>query len=440
MSAERQIIDSPTDAAMPTRADVLIIGGGPAGAAAAWALYRSDPTLKIVVLERAGQIGAGASNASLENFRTCWPAACLAAMMKRSTEVFLHADEWLGEGAQQALSVKQQGYAFVGITERDAARLRAEVDHLHSVGLTHVEFLDRAAVQTRFPWLGENVSAVKYDPWAGWLDSHALIHRFIRSSPGVRVVVNMPEVQICVENGRVRGVTFAGGQIDAPQVLIASGASARQVGRTAGIELPIVIRPRQSFTTNWRHTDYPSDGPCVIGAPPFAHVRPEAHDGAIFGWEYRWNTAKAHPDEPVSDHLIDPMQAADSYRDPRFPSLVLAVLARQFGHQPGYGFADPRYLRGLHHRAGYYVSRDPATTRLPDGRSYDSQRAIVDSWPGIDGLHLSVAHVGHGIMSSPAAGEIAASKVLGQPLPHPDYSGFALDASYVDQDAGGLGE
>jgi glycine/D-amino acid oxidase-like deaminating enzyme len=70
----------------------------------------------------------------------------------------------------------------------------------------------------------------------------------------------------------------------------------------------------------------------------------------------------------------------------------------------------------------------------------DSQRAIIDAYPGIDGLFLSIAHVGHGIMSAPAAGEILASHVLGQELPDPSFVGFNLDAHYIEHDAGGLSD
>ena len=117
-------------------------------------------------------------------------------------------------------------------------------------------------------------------------------------------------------------------------------------------------------------------------------------------------------------------------------------MARQFGHKPGEGFADPRYLRGIYHRAGYYIYRDNAYLTLSDGtqEAYDSQRAIIDAWPGIDGLFVSVAHVGHGIMSAPAAGEILASHVLKHDLPDPTFVGFNLDAAYVEHDAGGLSD
>ncbi|MBA3873211.1 MAG: hypothetical protein H0X30_29100, partial [Anaerolineae bacterium] len=48
------------------------------------------------------------------------------------------------------------------------------------------------------------------------------------------------------------------------------------------------------------------------------------------------------------------------------------------------------------------------------------------------------AHVGHGIMSAPAASEILASKVLGQPFSEPEYAHFGLDVPWVEYDEGVL--
>jgi glycine/D-amino acid oxidase-like deaminating enzyme len=430
---------NPVPADMPRTADVVIIGGGPAGAAAAWAIDRAAPGTRIVVIEQSSQLAAGASLASLENFRTCWAAPCLHRMMQRSIHIFHHPDEFLGEGVK--LGVKQQGYLFVGFKSADAERLRSDVEHLHRCGLTHVEYLDGDEVGRRYAWLKGRVLAAKYDPIAGWLDSNALVYAFARAAQNTVFLLDVRETRIRVVGGRVVGVDTANGAIDAPKVVIAAGPGARALGRGIGIEIPVVVRPRQSFTTPYRHAGFEEDSPCIISAAPFPHVRPEAGTGAIFAYEYRWNTHHTG-DYPVRDKLEEPVYPVSQWKDPRFPSLTLGLMARQFGYAPGEGFADPRYLRGVDHRAGYYVYRDNATYALADGtrQPYDSQRAIVDRWPEVEGLFVSVAHVGHGIMSAPAAGEILAAHVLGQPLPDPAFADFGLDVPFVEHDMGGLSD
>ncbi len=425
---------------MPKTADVVIIGGGPSGTAAAWAIDRAAPGTRIIVIEKSDHLGAGSSLASLECYRTCWPALPLARQLQRSVEVFHHADDYLGEGAAQSLALKERGYLFCAFNEKQAAGLAADVERLHAIGLNHIEYLDADETAHRFGWVGPRVIATKYDPIAGWMDSNALIQRYATRAAGAQFLLGVQNASIRVESGRVTGVQTASGDIAAPIVVIAAGSSARAVGRTAGIELPIIMRPRQSFTTGWRHSAFPEGGPMLISAAP--HVHPEAGDGAIFGWEYNWQSKYAGEEygrNTAHDAIIDPVYPVSQLKDPRFPSIVLMLMAKQFGHTDGQGFADPRYLRGITHNIGYYVYRDETTAyyTAADGtqRPYDSERAIIDACPEFAGLFASVAHVGHGIMSSPAAGEILASRVLGLPLPDPVFEDFSFNANFVDYDA-----
>jgi glycine/D-amino acid oxidase-like deaminating enzyme len=441
----QQPISSSDRHEMPRTADVIVIGGGPAGTAALWAIERLAPGTKSVLIEKTDHLGAGSSLASLENYRTCWPSLCMARQMQCSVEILHHADEYLGEDAKQSIGMKERGYLWCAFNERQANVLQADVKHLHDMGMAHIEYLNAPEVAYRFGWVGPKVIAAKYDPTAGWLDSNALIHRYAQSARSARILLGVPDVQICLENGRITGVKTPNGDIASDKVIIAAGGGSVAVARTAGLKLPIVLRPRQSFTTEGRHDEFPTDAPMIIGSAPFPHVRPEASSGAIFGWEYTWNNKQAGPDygtNEAHDAILDPVYPVDRLKDPRFPSITLALLARQFGHKDGQGFANSRYMRGIHHNIGYYVYRDATTAYRTDPggaqRPYESERAIVDAYPGVEGLYISVAHSGHGIMSSPAAGEIIASKVLDKPFPDPIFSQFGVDVPWVEYDENAL--
>src|SRR4051812_33476732 len=174
MTPTTRFLTNPSPVDMPRTADVVIIGGGPAGCAAAWAIERAAPGTRIVLVEQSGQLAAGSSLASLENYRTCWAAPCLHRLMQRSIDVFHQADEYFGAGTK--LGLKEQGYLFIAFTEAQAARLKEDVEHLLRCGLTHTEYLDANEVASRYPWLGSRVIAAKYDPIAGWMDSNALVY------------------------------------------------------------------------------------------------------------------------------------------------------------------------------------------------------------------------------------------------------------------------
>ncbi|MBZ0287029.1 MAG: FAD-binding oxidoreductase, partial [Anaerolineae bacterium] len=357
----RKFLTNPGADEMPRSADVVIIGGGPAGTAALWAIERAAPGTKTVLIEKSDRLGAGSSLASLENFRTCWPALPLAKQMQRSVEILHHADEYLCEDAARSIAIKERGYLFCAFTPAQADTLKSDVQRLHDIGLNVIEYLDADEVRYRFGWVGKKVIAAKYDPTAGWLDSNALIYKYAQSAASAQILLGIADTKICVEGEHVTGVQTPNGYIATPNVVIAAGASARAIGRTAGVELPINIRPRQSFTTGWRHEPFPEHAPRIIGSAPFPHVRPEAQTGAIFGWEYTWhnkNVDETFGTNAAHDALIDPLYPAAPLKDPRFPSIALMLLARQFGHKDGAGFSDSRYLRGISHNIGYYVYRD----------------------------------------------------------------------------------
>lgn len=430
-------IFEPTVSEMPHTADVVIIGGGMAGPAASWGINRLDPTLKTVLLEPANALATGASSASIENFRSCWPTPCLIAQMERSIEIFTHADEYLGPGAQRELNVRQHGYLYTAHTQSQADILRGEVEDLHQKGLPHIEFLDRSEVQKRYPWLGDSTVAAKFDPTAGWLNSNTLARLYSREGPNAKFLVGMDKdaLQIIVEGDHVVGVMTGKGFIQTNNVVIAAGPGSRQIGRTAGLELPIVMRPRHSFTIGLRNSRIPADAPFVIANDPFAYMRPEG-EGAIFGWEYKWKNRVDHGNG-TDDYLVEPVPL-HNVKDGRVPSMILRVLDQQFSS--GVFNVDENLKREVSLQNGYYVSRGPDNSYqdTPDGRvPINSQRAIIDSL-GIEGLYGSIAHVGHGVMASAASGEMIGAYVLGQELAHSLFYQFGLEVHYVPEDGGSL--
>jgi glycine/D-amino acid oxidase-like deaminating enzyme len=423
-------------------ADVVILGGGPAGTAAAWALRRNDPNLKLALLEKTERLAAGSSTASLECFRTAWPCTPIAAQMRHSIKMLESPGDFFEGVTQSDLGIKQQGYLWLAFTETQVEALQSDVSHLHRLGFSHIQLMRKAVLEKHFPWLTGKALAAKLDDRAGWLDSNALVHVFARHTAGLVVHYNVQEVQIETLQDRVVGVRWSGGAISTDRVILAAGAEVFEIGRRSGFIVPVVLRPRQSVTISYRHADFPGDSPMLI-TPGGAHVRPEAGEGVILGWEYAWNNKHIKPGlEPLRDHLIEPVSDKERLKDPRFPSLALKMLARQFNDAPETGFNSPRYLKGLRHNVGYYVTRDHTTAYRTDDKGtmipYESERAIIDFHPNIKGIVLSVAHVGHGIMTAPAAGEIAACLTLDKPLPDPAYHDLGVNVSWVPHDDNAL--
>ncbi len=413
-------------------ADVVIIGGGQAGPATAWALEREDPTLRIAVLEAGSQLAGGASTASLEQFRTCWTPQAIAEQVRWSVQIFLDPDAFLGEGAAQGLNVRRRGYLWLAMSEDEARAQRENVALLHSWGLRHACALDTDDVRRGYGWLPERVVGAKLDPMAGWLNSDFLASRFARTTQNTRFLLDTRAEAILADDGKVTGVRTARGTAHAPVVILAAGPGSRALGRTVGIDLPLVCIPRQSFSTPYRDPTIPADAPVVISRYPYAHFRPDG-DGLLFAWSYHWSR---HPADEIAPGYTDTIPPVQSLKDPRFPEATLFVLARQFGHRDGHGFRDPRYLsRRIAHQIGYYVYRRPTADER--GQITHTERAIIDRYPGLDGLVLSVAHAGHGIMTAPAAAHMAASLALGKTPRIPLWQDFGLGVERVAYEEGG---
>ncbi len=413
-------------------ADVVIIGGGQAGPATAWALEREDPTLRIVVLEANAQLAGGASTASLEQFRTCWTPQAIAEQVRWSAQIFLDPDTYLGEGAAQGINVRRRGYLWLAMDEAEARAQRENITLLHAWGLRHACTLDADDVRRAYSWLPERVVSAKLDPMAGWLNSDFLANRFARTTHNTRFLLDTPAQAIFADNGRVTGVRTPRGEVHAPVVVLAAGPGSRALGRTVGVDLPLVCIPRQSFSTPYRDPTIPADAPVVISRFPYAHFRPDG-EGLLFAWSYHW---ARHPRDEQAPGYVDTIPPVHTLKDPRFPEATLYLLAKQFGHREGQGFRDPRYLsRRIAHQIGYYVYRQPTVDE--HGRIIHSERAIIDRTPGVDGLILSVAHAGHGIMTAPAAAHIAASLALDKTPRVPLWQDFGLAVKRVAYEEGG---
>lgn len=412
---------------MKPSADVVVIGGGQVGPAVASALEEFDPTISSVVLEVNPSLAGGASLASAECFRSGWTPQAIAQQVAFSIERILQADDYFGPGAKARLNVRQRGYLYLG-RERDIPSMKRAVSLMRSWGIASVEYLDDKGLHDEYPWVPGHFVGARVDRRAGWLDSNSLARLHAEKTKNSRFFMETPAIEIIVSSGAVTGVRTPHGTISTRNVIIASGPGARAMGKSAGIDFPVICVPRQSFTTPFRHDGIPADAPFIIAPSPHAYFRPE-NTGMLFGWAYE---RMYHENGvAVSSYLVDPAKPAGSYKDLWFPSVELDMLKRQFGYHDGHGFGDPRYLRGITHNAGFYVYRYESR----GDERIRSERAIIDK-TDIVGLVACIAHAGHGIMTAPAAGHIAAAHVVGVTPGIPLWEDFRLNMPVVENELG----
>ena len=227
------------------KADVLVVGGGLIGCAAAWRLAAAGAS---VILVEAGDIGMGASgqNAGSLHFqierRFLENGEALAEHAARTVALSRIAiDDWRGlEAALGAdLHVVMDGGLMVAETPEQVATLERKITRETAEGL-RMELLDGDAARRIAPYLSPSILAAGYSPDEGHADSRAITPAFAaaaeRAGADIRKRTRLHTLK------RVTGGFHASGDnlsIRADKVLVACGAWTPHVCAMANLHVPL---------------------------------------------------------------------------------------------------------------------------------------------------------------------------------------------------------
>jgi len=194
--------------------DVVIVGGGVAGCAAA---YRLAPDHSVAVIEK-GQIAGEASGLA---------AGLVAPTLFYSdhTEVARHANAWFREfdGADNFTFHRSPRIEFIQPDSEADARRRA--DRLADEGFP-VSFLPPGTVEDEYPWFDPSgfAGVVEYRD-TGWVDPYEYTVALKRTAEdrGVDIVTGHQVVGFSGDGNCVGGVELEEGHVDADTVVVAAG-------------------------------------------------------------------------------------------------------------------------------------------------------------------------------------------------------------------------
>jgi len=230
----------------PGRVDTLVIGGGLLGCAVSYLLAAAG--MRVLLVDK-GQLNAQASgqNAGSLHFqmeyRMMENGEQAARNAARALPLHLHAlHTWRQLEAELGaqLGVAQHGGLMVAETSEQVAQLERKIALEQAAGL-HVELLDRHAVRTRAPYLGDAVIAAACCPEEGKADPRRCTLAYARVATRLGAHVHARSaVQSLRRSGRHWHATFAdGGTCRADQVAITAGAWSGRLAQMAGISLPV---------------------------------------------------------------------------------------------------------------------------------------------------------------------------------------------------------
>ena len=359
--------------------DIVIIGGGIMGSATAYYLTKSDPTLKVVVVERDPTYARASTTLSMSNVR-------IQFSLKENIQISQYAFEVLRkfendmevDGNKPKIYYHPEGNLFL-IDETNEKHSRQAFDLQKGLGC-RIEWWSPDKIKETFPlYQAGKFIAGTYGPDDGHFDAYAALMGYkakARSQGADYLTADVEKIQI--QSGRVTGVTLASGQtLKARFIVNCAGAWAAQVAERAGITLPIVPIKRQVFTLD---TAVKPEGPLPLTVLPSGlYFRTETGGVILLG--------KSMAEDPSGFQF--------NWDDKRFMEILWPELA---DFVPA--FDRLKLVRGW---AGLYA------VNTLDGN------AILGEWPEVKGLFLANGFSGHGLQQAPAVGRYLSELILSLP-------------------------
>jgi sarcosine oxidase subunit beta len=364
------------------------------GASVAYHLARRGIT-DVVLIEREAQLAAGSTGRNAGGVRHQFSTEQNIRLSIESIAAFERFEDEIGA----SIDLHQDGYLFLLSRDDDAEMFRASVDLQRRLSVP-AECLTPSEAARLAPGLSvDGVIAATYCAKDGIADPNSVTSGFARAAreAGADIVRGTEVTGIDVVQGRVAGVRTTDGTVATEIVVNAAGAWAGQVGRMAGLDVPVTPLRRHIF---------------------IAQPGPRA----------TWDDAPHRGTVPATRILV--IDFATSF------------YFHREGGQLLFGMGDPAEQPGFDTTVNWDflpqvvetgIARLPALSDALVSHAWaglyemtPDAMPIVGPAPGRDGYYVIAGFSGHGFQHSPAAGRVLADLIAGRD-PGIDLSPFACD-------------
>lgn len=361
---------------MNNTADVIIIGGGVVGCAAAYYLAKAGHS-NVIVLEATKSIGHGGSSRNGGGVRQSGrDVRELPYAMYGIKHLWPTLSEELGVDVEYT----QKGNLRLGKTEAHLKKLKTLADNAQSVGLD-VRMVDAKEVQEICPYLSKDIIGASWCPTDGHANPLTTTLGYYKRTleMGVRFYTDAPVTKLRKIRGKVRQVVIKDGTVlEAEQVILAAGYESRYIARTIGVDIPMTRLIDECLVTEMQ----PKMFDIMLGTAGADFYGHQSHHGSfVFGSDSGY--------EEVTD-MDDPSKLVTN-------SLTLSASCRAImDYVPA--LKDAKVVRSW---CGWL---DDAF----DGVPFISK---VEEAPG---LILACGFTGHGFGTAPAVGLMLSQMVAGE--------------------------
>ncbi|WP_214415766.1 NAD(P)/FAD-dependent oxidoreductase [Sphaerisporangium fuscum] len=369
---------SETGRELPSRAAVVIIGGGCMGVSTAYALAAAG--VGEVVLVDKGPLGSGSTSKAAGGVRAQFSDQVNIELAVRSLETF----ETFADRFGQEIDLHRPGYLFLLDSPEAVAEFEKNVAIQNDLGVPSRILSPREAGELSPLIDTDGLLAAAYSPTDGHCTPESVVLGYAGAARrhGARLLPNCAATGIETVNGRIVAVHTEGGRIETDTVICAAGAWSRAVGEWVGVDLPVTPLRRQVLVT------------------------------------------EPVPDLPPMAFTID--FATTFYFHREGPGLLLGMSDPE--ETPG--FKLDRSDAWLPRLGEAMARRAPALLEIGVGTGWaglyevtPDHNALIGTAPGVDRFIYATGFSGHGFLMSPAVGEVVRDLYLDRE-PFVDVSGF----------------
>jgi glycine/D-amino acid oxidase-like deaminating enzyme len=361
------------------KSDIVIIGGGIVGSAAAYFLAISGRGGAITVIEPDPTYAKASTPAGAGGVRRLMSRPENIRMSQFSLDFYAGFQDLMATADNPAdIQFRRQGYLFLTGTQGvDDLTRNFEIQSREGVP---AELLDPSALQARFPSIGtDDVALACHSPEDGWIDPQAALIGFRKKAESLGVTyLRERVVGLETSNSGVTGAVLESGKrVTGDVFLNTAGAWAGDVAGMTGAELP--VKPLCRVQHFWRCAHEVETMPLVKDESG-AFFRPEG-DGFVGGCPsleidpgFIWDVDRGY----FANYFEDTVWELIAKMVPKFETIKME---RSWG--------------------GHYAQN-----------LFDGNMIIGRYSEGLENLHTACGFSGHGIMHAPAVGRALSELAL----------------------------
>jgi sarcosine oxidase subunit beta len=352
---------------------VVIVGGGVIGASVAWHLAARGCT-RVLVLEAGAEAGAGSTGRATGGFRVQFGSEPNVRLSLLSRDKLLRFADEVGADP----GYRPCGYLFLAEREDTLAALLDAQAMQHALGATEPRRVSVEEAREVNPAISvDGLVGGVHCPTDGFIRPLQMLAGYAEGARrmGVRFEYGTAVQGFRIDGSRVVSVRTSRSEVAAGAVVNAAGAWAGAVATMAGVEIPVwPLRRQVAFTEPF--AGLPECMPLTAFLEAEFHLR--VRDGRVL---LLWS------DQP---NTSDPFDATLD------PDWLPQVVARAHHWVPC--LRDARIDRKRCVAGLYEMSPD--------------RHVLLGSAPGVENLYLANGSSGHGVMHSPALGQLLAEIIL----------------------------